>query len=135
MNKAGRVSKEDYLRLCFFGGIFYFVFIFAACYRSQPSPSPQQPGSDDVPFSEPYSEAFPIPAPNINLAKPLQISDRAEDIADCAKINRLIDQSEYTNSRWGVLVVSLHDGRITCAREARKLFNPASIQKTISAFE
>ncbi len=134
MNKAGcGGGRKDYLRLLFFGGIFYFAFILAACYHSQPSSSPQQPAPDDSSVSETYSEAFPIPAPNINLAQPLQVSNRAEDVSQCAKINQLIDQSEYANSRWGVLVLSLRDGRITCAREARKLFNPASIQKTITS--
>ena len=51
----------------------------------------------------------------------------------CGKINEAIDQSRFSNARWGVFAVSLKDGRVVCARDGRKLFNPASIQKTLTA--
>ena len=77
--------------------------------------------------------AFEIPSPSINLAKPLEISNTERDVALARKIDEIIEQSEFANARWGVFVVSLKDGRIVVAREARKLFNPASIEKTLTS--
>lgn len=74
-----------------------------------------------------------IPTPNINLAKPLEISKLPADLKLCEKINQTIDQSEFANARWGIIVISLKDGRVTCGREAQKLFNPASIQKLLTS--
>ncbi len=77
--------------------------------------------------------SFSVPSPDVNLAKPLQISTRAEDVALCENINQTIEKSEHANARWGVFVLSLKDNRITCARDARQLFNPASIVKAITS--
>ena len=77
--------------------------------------------------------AFDVPALNINLTSPLVISNKPEDVAMCSEINEQIDQSPYANAHWGVIVVSLRDGRVACSRDGRKLFNPASIQKTLTA--
>ena len=76
---------------------------------------------------------FAVSAPNINLTNPLVISTRPEDVAMCAEINEQIDKSPFANAHWGVIAVSLKDGRVTCSRDGRKLFNPASIQKTLTA--
>ena len=76
---------------------------------------------------------FDVPAPNINLTNPLVVSNRPEDVAMCAEINEQIDKSPYSNAHWGVIAVSLKDGRVVCSRDGRKLFNPASIQKTLIA--
>ncbi len=78
-------------------------------------------------------ETFPIPDADINLAKPLEISKQPKDIALCERINRTIEQSEHANARWGVIAIGLKDGRIVCGRDERKLFNPASIQKVLTA--
>ena len=72
---------------------------------------------------------FEIPQPTINLAKPLKISDKSEDVELSKRIDEIIEESEFSNARWGVFVVNLKDGRVVVARDARKLFNPASIQK------
>ncbi|MBS1796763.1 MAG: D-alanyl-D-alanine carboxypeptidase/D-alanyl-D-alanine-endopeptidase [Acidobacteria bacterium] len=77
--------------------------------------------------------AFDVPVPNINLTNPLVVSTRPDDVAMCSEINDLIDKSPYANAHWGVIVVSLKDGRVACSRDGRKLFNPASIQKTLVA--
>jgi len=77
--------------------------------------------------------SFSVPTPDIDLTKPLQISTRAEDVALCENINQTIEKSEHANARWGVFVLSLKDNRITCARDARQLFNPASIVKAITS--
>jgi len=73
--------------------------------------------------------AFEIPTPNVNLAKPLEVSKEPKDVALCEKINQIIEQSEFANARWGVIAIGLKDGRAVCERDARKLFNPASIEK------
>ncbi|HRH43440.1 MAG TPA: D-alanyl-D-alanine carboxypeptidase/D-alanyl-D-alanine-endopeptidase [Pyrinomonadaceae bacterium] len=85
---------------------------------------------------EPVTEhptGFEIPPPNINLSNPLIVSTKTEDLAMCAEINEKIDKSAYANAHWGVIAVSLKDGRVVCSRDGRKLFNPASIQKTLTA--
>ena len=90
--------------------------------------------SNQVENSQPTNEeTFSIPSSNINLAQPLIISKQPEDVALCEKINRIIEQSDLANARWGVIAVSLKDGRIVCGRDERKLFNPASIQKVLTA--
>lgn len=70
---------------------------------------------------------------NINLTKPLEISNKPEDIALAKKIDEAIEKSEFANARWGVFVVSLKDGRVIAARDAQKLFTPASVQKIITS--
>ncbi|MET0753862.1 MAG: D-alanyl-D-alanine carboxypeptidase/D-alanyl-D-alanine-endopeptidase [Pyrinomonadaceae bacterium] len=77
--------------------------------------------------------AFEVPTPQINLLKPLEISSQPEDVAVAKKIDELIEKSEFSNARWGVFAVSLKDGRIVVARDAQKLFNPASAQKILTA--
>lgn len=74
-----------------------------------------------------------VPTPNINLAKPLEISKLPEDVSLCEKINQTINQSEFSNARWGLITISLKDGRIVCERESQKLFNPASVQKILTS--
>ena len=53
-----------------------------------------------------------------------------------AELGRLIDQaidgSEFATARWGVFVVSLRDDRVLYARNADKLFTPASNMKLYS---
>jgi len=44
-------------------------------------------------------------------------------------INQALDTSDLTSARWGVCVVSLRDGRILYARNANRLFTPASNMK------
>ncbi|HVE56272.1 MAG TPA: D-alanyl-D-alanine carboxypeptidase/D-alanyl-D-alanine-endopeptidase, partial [Pyrinomonadaceae bacterium] len=79
------------------------------------------------------SAAFSVPEPDINLANPLVVSQKPEDVALCSNIKQKIDESSYANARWGVFAVSLKDGRVVCSLDGRKLFNPASIQKTLTA--
>ena len=76
---------------------------------------------------------FSVPASTINLAKPLVISQKAEDVALAKRVDEIIEQSEFANARWGVFVASLKDGRVVVGRDARKLFNPASIEKTLTS--
>ena len=44
-------------------------------------------------------------------------------------IDQAIDQSEFAAARWGLIVISRRDGRVLYARNADKLFTPASNMK------
>lgn len=103
-----------------------FIALFSACRSSE-----QATNSEDV--SSIDQESLPLPTPNINLAKPLEISSKPEDVALAKKIDELIETGEFANARWGVFVVSLKDGRVLAARDAQKLFTPASVQKIITS--
>lgn len=106
--------------------VLIFLSIFSACLLSGKSQQPEIPQSSET-------TAFEIPTPSINLAKPLEISKETDDVALCEKINQTIEQSEFANARWGVIAISLKDGRVICERDGRKLFNPASIEKTLTS--
>src|SRR5260370_23948278 len=45
------------------------------------------------------------------------------------RIDRVIDESDLTQARWGVFVMSMNDNRIVYARNSDKLFTPASNMK------
>jgi D-alanyl-D-alanine carboxypeptidase/D-alanyl-D-alanine-endopeptidase (penicillin-binding protein 4) len=64
-----------------------------------------------------------------NAAQPFVVSDSSSAIELGRSINRLIDESEFANARWGVFVTSLRDGRVLYARNADKAFAPASNMK------
>jgi len=104
--------------------IFLYLIFVSACF------SPDKPSQSETasPISE---ENFEVPNTNINLAQPLVVSNQPKDVARCEKINKTIEESEFANARWGVITISLKDGRVVCEKEARKLFNPASIQKIL----
>ena len=53
----------------------------------------------------------------------------AADAPLAAIIDREIDEGAFSSARWGVAVVSLRDGRTVYAREAERLFTPASVMK------
>jgi len=107
--------------------VFAFLFFLSACYSTPPQIA------RDENASPPAESGFSVAPPNINLAKPLEVSKRAEDVALCQKINQTIDESEFANARWGVIAISLKDVRVACARDAQKLFNPASLQKILTS--
>src|SRR5215467_10778987 len=46
-----------------------------------------------------------------------------------AEIERMINESNLTQARWGVFVMSLKDGRVLCSRNGDELFTPASNMK------
>ena len=103
-----------------------FIALFSACRSSE-----QATNSDDV--SPTNEQSFNVPTPDINLAKPLEISNKPEDVALAKKIEEMIEKSEFANARWGIFVVSLQDGRVLAARDAQKLFTPASVQKSLTS--
>jgi D-alanyl-D-alanine carboxypeptidase/D-alanyl-D-alanine-endopeptidase (penicillin-binding protein 4) len=116
---------------------FLFAFVFSGCYsNSQQQQTSENPSGNSSSITLPddaNQAAFEIPAPDINLANPLVVSQKPEDVALCEKINQRIEESPFANARWGVFAVSLKDGRVVCSRDGRKLFNPASIQKVLTA--
>ncbi len=77
--------------------------------------------------------AFEVPKPNINLEKPLEISDKQEDAALCKNIDEIIINSEFRKARWGIIAISLKDGRVICGKDAQQLFTPASVQKLLTS--
>ena len=113
--------------------LFLSALIFSACYSNPQTENPSNPTNPSVVLPDAPESAFEVPAPDINLANPLIVSQKPEDVALCEKINRRIEESQFANARWGVFAVSLKDGRVVCSRDGRKLFNPASIQKTLTA--
>jgi serine-type D-Ala-D-Ala carboxypeptidase/endopeptidase (penicillin-binding protein 4) len=46
-----------------------------------------------------------------------------------AEIERVINESNLNQARWGVFVMSLRDGRVLCSRNGDELFTPASNMK------
>jgi D-alanyl-D-alanine carboxypeptidase/D-alanyl-D-alanine-endopeptidase (penicillin-binding protein 4) len=59
-------------------------------------------------------------------SQPPIISNSASAAALGREINRLIDEGESRDARWGVFVMSLKDGRVLFARDAVRAFAPAS---------
>jgi len=110
-------SKVGKVKVIIFIGI---IFILSSCFSSNQS-------------DQNVNKPFEIETPKIDLSKPLEISEKPEDVELAKKIDEIIEQSELSNARWGVFVVSLKDGRVLAAKDARKLFTPASIQKTLTA--
>ena len=111
--------------------LFLVVFLisfsmFGACFSREENKQSEITQNPDA-------SAIEIPTPSVNLAKPLEISTEPKDAALCEKINQTIEQSEFANARWGVIAINLKNGRVVCGREARKLFNPASIHKILTS--
>ena len=106
------------------------IVFSTACFQTSQN---TQQNTDDANEEIISQSDIEISAPDINLAEPLVISEKPEDVALAKKIDEIIEKSPLQNARWGVFVVSLKDGRVLVAKDARKLFNPASIQKTLTA--
>ncbi len=111
-----KIYKKQFLAV-------WLILFSSACFLNKEQ-SP--PGTPETPTAE-------VPPSNINLTKPLEISRKPEDLVLAKKIDELIEKSEFSNARWGVFIVSLKDGRVLAARDAQKLFNPASVQKIITS--
>lgn len=109
-----------------------FLFLVLAATSAACS-SLSQTNEPSAPTVQAEESNFSVPTSNINLANPLVVSQKAEDKKMCAEVNEKIEKSASANARWGVFAVSLKDGRVLCERDGRKLFNPASIQKTLTA--
>lgn len=124
MNKQGKIFNESGLFTLTF--VIWGLFSFSACVP------PQQNNQSEISQNS-NSNTPTIPNPSIDLAKPLEISEKKEDKELCEKVNRIIETSEYANARWGVIAISLKDGRVVCGRDGQKLFTPASVQKVLTS--
>ncbi len=114
-------NSRSFVVICFL----FALFIFSNCSsKNQAAEDSSQTDS---------TNAFEVEPPTIDLSKPLEISRKTEDVALAKNIDEIIENSELSNARWGVFVVSLKDGRVIVAKDARKLFNPASIEKTLTS--
>ncbi|HSK74144.1 MAG TPA: D-alanyl-D-alanine carboxypeptidase/D-alanyl-D-alanine-endopeptidase [Pyrinomonadaceae bacterium] len=127
MNKQGRIFNQRYSQLFTLIFIFGLLFFLSSCLQ-QPQPENQAELSEET-----NSDTAEIPVSSIDLAKPLEISEKPEDKQLCEKVNQIIENSQFANARWGVIAVSLKDGRVACGRDARKLFTPASVQKVLTS--
>lgn len=125
MNKQGNFFKKNRLQLLTIICIFCF-FSLSACLSS-----PQNNQAEIAQNSNPETQA--VPTPTIDLTKPLEVSEKPEDKELCGKVNEIIETSEFANARWGVIAISLKDGRVACERDGRKLFTPASVQKVLTS--
>jgi serine-type D-Ala-D-Ala carboxypeptidase/endopeptidase (penicillin-binding protein 4) len=122
IRQKAKGKRQKYSELLPFAFLL-FTFFFASCFNPNQN---SNTNTADAP-------AFEVPTPQINLLKPLEVSQKAEDIALAKKIDELIEKSEFSNARWGVFAVSLQDGRVIVARDAQKLFTPASVQKILTS--
>ncbi|MDQ4121523.1 MAG: D-alanyl-D-alanine carboxypeptidase/D-alanyl-D-alanine-endopeptidase [Acidobacteriota bacterium] len=77
-----------------------------------------------------YSARFS--AENVPLPKAIEVSTAPQDVELARRIDEIIEKSEFRNSRWGVFVTSLKDGRVVVARDAQKTFTPASTMKAVT---
>jgi serine-type D-Ala-D-Ala carboxypeptidase/endopeptidase (penicillin-binding protein 4) len=109
----------------------YIVVLFSltfasSCFDPQPTQTVKTPEIMSA-------ESISVQSSNVNLADKLVISKLPEDVAVQNKISQTIDSSEFRNARWGIIAISLKDGRIVAANDAQKLFSPASIQKMLTS--
>jgi len=133
MNRTSRVVIDRFLFKIVFICSFFLVFSLSGCSRLTQSEQPGMPQDAEEISENSNRSSFEIPAPAINLSEPLKTSEKPEDAALAKHIDEIIEQSEFRNARWGVFVISLKDGRVLFSRDGRKLFNPASIQKTLTS--
>jgi D-alanyl-D-alanine carboxypeptidase/D-alanyl-D-alanine-endopeptidase (penicillin-binding protein 4) len=98
------------------------VFTFAASrafYNSRAQPV--APTRDNM--AESVGERRESPA---KASQPVNVSNSSSAIELGRDIDRLIDEGEFRDARWGVFVMSLKDGRVLYARNAERAFAPAS---------
>ncbi len=123
MNRINRILVNKYLCLSVFicGAIG-----FSSCdyFNSKTQTNSNQSGSENT---------FDVPKAKVNLEKPLEISERPADVTLCKEIDETIEQSDFKKARWGIIAISLEDGRVVCGRNAQKLFNPASVHKLLTS--
>ena len=103
------------------------LFFLSSCGSQNPL---EQTNTEQVTETETNVE---LTKSNINLEKPLEISNQPKDLALCKRIDETIKLSQYSKIRWGIIAISLQDGRVVCEREGQKLFQPASIHKLLTS--
>lgn len=106
--------------------ILAFLLCTSACFSGNRTNQNESPAANN-------ETSFEVPNANVNLAAPLEISREPKAVARCEQINQTIDQSEFNNARWGVFVFDLKTNQVVCERDARRLFNPASVHKILTS--
>ncbi len=76
---------------------------------------------------------FTVTKPKLESFEPFVISERKADKTLCEAINADINARGVNSERWGLVIVSLKDGRAICTKNERQLFAPASVQKLLTA--
>lgn len=115
---------QSSLRLVISFALVFLTIFYSSCFDKSGQDQPLSSTDQDVPA---------IPKPEIDLLKPLEVSQNPKDIAQCDQIKNKMKRGEFANARWGFIAIGLSDGRITCEIEAQKLFNPASIHKLLTS--
>ena len=57
------------------------------------------------------------------------VSKQPEDEALALEIDRVLNESDFSQARWGVFVMAMKDGRVLYSRNGDKVFTPASNMK------
>ncbi|HYX42494.1 MAG TPA: D-alanyl-D-alanine carboxypeptidase/D-alanyl-D-alanine-endopeptidase [Pyrinomonadaceae bacterium] len=108
----------------FVANVCALVLLLAVLLFSQCGGQPQTAHQDSTPTEQTGATA------NANRSSaPVDEKVRAADAELARRIAKEIDEGEFRAARWGVLVVSLRDGRTVFARDAERLFLPASSMK------
>ena len=77
-----------------------------------------------------FASEDPTPTPlTATRNAAVNVSRAPADLALAKEIDRALDESDLTQARWGVFVMSLTDGRVLYSRNGDKLFTPASNMK------
>jgi serine-type D-Ala-D-Ala carboxypeptidase/endopeptidase (penicillin-binding protein 4) len=105
--------------------LFLLLAFLTACYH-QPTTEQNSSPENTSPV------AVDLSLGDVHLPKKLEVSTQPKDVALAKKIDELIDQSEFANARWGVIALSLKDGRVMAAHDAQKVFAPASTLKLLT---
>lgn len=108
----------------FFAVLILFVFLIPACRSSSLS--------DNPPIDPSAQPQIDLPVSDFQLPKLLEVSTLTGDVVLAQKIADIIDRGEFANARWGTIVISMKDGRVVTARDAQRLFTPASTLKLVT---
>ena len=73
--------------------------------------------------------ASPTPGSAKALISTVAVSRQPEDKALAQEIDRVLDESDLAQARWGIFVMSMKDGRVLYSRNGDQLFTPASNMK------
>jgi D-alanyl-D-alanine carboxypeptidase/D-alanyl-D-alanine-endopeptidase (penicillin-binding protein 4) len=106
---------------------FIIILVFAAS-RSLIEGRTQRAAKNPVAAREHKAAEKPSPSPATKHA-PRVVQNSPEDAELAGEINRLIDESEFAQARWGVFVTSMRDGSVLFSRNGDRAFTPASNMK------
>ena len=111
---------------------FLIICLFTvSCYLPPPETAnvAQKSQTQDITPEQSSEKEVKFPSNPVEMPKAINVSKQPKDVELANKVEETIEKSPFKNARWGVFVVSLKDGRVLVAKDAQKLFNPASAQK------